>query len=224
MKYGWPVIAVFLALSYLLVRVKMPTGDLALLHHWFTGTGLLGATVFTIAYAVAVVALVPVSFLTVLAGVWFGAFTGLVIVSIASTVGACVAFVIARRLMRDTFARTVERVELCRRIDALTARHAALAVAIARLTPFFPFNLANYGFGLTRTAFWTFAFWTWLCMLPSTLVDVGGASTLFRVLNGGGTSWVWPVAVVVTWAGLFGVKRFIVHNGVVGTGLSTDNP
>jgi len=45
-------------------------------------------------------------------------------------------------------------------------------VALARLVPFSPFNLLNYRFWLTQVRLGTYIFWSWLCMLPGTLLYV----------------------------------------------------
>ena len=58
-------------------------------------------------------------------------------------------------------------------------------MAITRLVPIFPFNLLNYGFGLTRVPFRTYLFWSWLCMLPGTVLYVVGADAFTRGLAEG---------------------------------------
>jgi uncharacterized membrane protein YdjX (TVP38/TMEM64 family) len=57
------------------------------------------------------------------------------------------------------------------------------------LHPLFPFNLLNYGFGLTRVPFWTYVFWSWLCMLPGTALYVVGADAVARGLAQGRVPW-----------------------------------
>ena len=55
--------------------------------------------------------------------------------------------------------------------------------------PIFPFNLLNYGFGLTRVPFWTYVVWSWLCMLPGTILFVVGADALTRGVTEGEVPW-----------------------------------
>jgi uncharacterized membrane protein YdjX (TVP38/TMEM64 family) len=69
----------------------------------------------------------------------------------------------------------------------MTERHGAIIVAITRLVPIFPFNLLNYGFGLTRVRFGTYLLWSFLCMLPGIALYVVGADALTRGLAEGGS-------------------------------------
>ena len=75
------------------------------------------------------------------------------------------------------------------RLDRLTGRHGAVIVAITRLVPLFPFTLLNYGFGLTRIRLRTYVFWSWLCMLPGTVLYVVGADAVARALVSGRIPW-----------------------------------
>jgi len=51
-----------------------------------------------------------------------------------------------------------------------------------RIVPIFPFNFVNYGFGLTRVRFWTYVFWSWLCMLPGTVLYVVGTDAISQAI------------------------------------------
>jgi len=55
--------------------------------------------------------------------------------------------------------------------------------------PIFPFNLLNYGFGLTRVPFWTYVFWTWLCIIPGTVLYVVGADAVLQGVAQGKVPW-----------------------------------
>lgn len=70
-------------------------------------------------------------------------------------------------------------------------------VAVTRLVPIFPFSLLNYGFGLTRVSFWTYVLWSWLCMLPGTVLYVVGADAFTKGLQQGEIPWPLVGAVVV---------------------------
>ena len=86
--------------------------------------------------------------------------------------------------------------EKFRQLDTLTERHGAIIVAITRLVPIFPFNLLNYGFGLTRVPFGTYLFWSWLCMLPGTVLYVVGADAFTQGLAEGRVPWALLGALV----------------------------
>jgi uncharacterized membrane protein YdjX (TVP38/TMEM64 family) len=145
--------------------------------------------VFVLIYSAAVVCAVPGSALTVASGALFGSVLGVVVVSVASTLGASLAFLIARYAARDAVAGWLSKNDKFRRLDVLTRERGAMIVAVTRLVPLFPFNLLNYGFGLTGVAFRTYVFWSWLCMLPGTAVYVMGGDVFARGLTQGGVPW-----------------------------------
>jgi uncharacterized membrane protein YdjX (TVP38/TMEM64 family) len=159
------------------------------LRGWIEGLGALGPVVFALVYAVATVAAVPASLLTIAAGAIFGSVVGIATVVIGATAGAAAAFAIARWLARDAVAGWLAKSDRFAKLDALTERHGAIIVAITRLLPIFPFNLLNYGFGLTRVRFGTYVLWSFLCMLPGTAFYVVGADAVTKGLAEGRVPW-----------------------------------
>lgn len=153
--------------------------------------------IFIPIYIGATVGFLPGIILTVAAGAIFYPVIGIICVSIASTVGASLCFLIARYLARDTVTNWLSGNEKFEKLDEMTGKHGNIMVAITRLVPIFPFNLLNYGFGLTRVPFWTYAFWSWLCMLPGTILYVVAASAVKTGVKEGKVPWV-LIAVVVS--------------------------
>ncbi len=176
-------------LLLVLARVLGVGQQLMALRDWIEGLGMLGPVAFIIIYAAAVVAAVPGSAITVAAGALFGSVIGVGVVSAGSTLGAALCFVIARYFARDATGRWLSRNERFQKLDKMTERHGAVIVAITRLVPLFPFNLLNYGFGLTRVRFSTYVFWSWLCMLPGTILYVVGADALTHIAADGRVPW-----------------------------------
>lgn len=172
---------------------------LAELRGWIEGLGALGPVVFALVYAAATVAAVPASLLTIAAGAMFGSVVGVATVAVGATAGATAAFAIARWLARDAVAGWLAQSDKFAKLDAMTERHGAIIVAITRLLPIFPFNLLNYGFGLTRVRFGTYVLWSFLCMLPGTALYVVGADAVTRGLAEGRVPWglVGALAAVV---------------------------
>jgi uncharacterized membrane protein YdjX (TVP38/TMEM64 family) len=160
------------------------------LRDWIAGMGNLGMVAYVGLYIVAVVAAVPGLPISIAGAAIFGAFKGVILVSIGSTLGASLAFLIARYLARDAVYRRLSGNDKFRRLDRLTEQHGAVIVAITRLVPLFPFNLLNYGYGLTRIPFWTYAFWSWLCMLPGTIVYLVGTDALVTAATTGDVPWL----------------------------------
>ncbi|HSM14436.1 MAG TPA: TVP38/TMEM64 family protein [Thermoanaerobaculia bacterium] len=175
------------------------------LRGWIEGLGWLGPVVFVLLYALAATLAVPASLLTLAAGAMFGSLVGIAVVIVGATLGASAAFAIARWFARDAVVRWLGESERFRRLDALTERHGAIVVAITRLVPLFPFNLLNYGFGLTRVRFGTYVLWSFLCMLPGTALYVVGADALTRGLAEGRVPWLLVGLFAATLALLVGV-------------------
>ncbi len=159
------------------------------------GLGPWGPAAFVVIYVTATVAAWPGSPLSLVAGAVFGSVLGVALVSLASTLGAALCFLIARYFAREATARWLSRNERFQQLDQLTERQGALIVAITRLIPLFPFNLLNYGFGLTRVPFWTYVFVSWIGMLPGTIVYVVSADVAGRGVTEGRIPWL-PLAVL----------------------------
>lgn len=152
------------------------------LRQWLTALGPWGVLVFILIYIIAVVAFMPGDLLAMAAGTMFGSIWGVALASIGSTAGAGLAFLISRYYARDAVVRWLGENDKFQKLDRLTAEHGAIIVALTRLIPIFPFNLLNYCFGLTRVPFWTYLFWSWLCMIPGTVLYVVGADALAQAL------------------------------------------
>ena len=155
------------------------------LREWIDSLGKAGPLVFVLIYIASVVAALPGSALSVSAGILFGSFWGVAVVSVGSTVGASLAFLIARYVAREPVAARLAKNERFQKLDRMTEQHGWIIVLLTRLVPIFPFNLLNYGFGLTRVRFWTYVLWSWIGMLPGTIVYTVGGDALGRSLGGG---------------------------------------
>lgn len=187
-----------LLMILVLARVFGIGQRLGALRYWIDNLGAWGPVAFVLFYILATVAALPGSALGVAAGALFGSLVGVVLVSIASVVGASLSFLIARYFARDAVARWLSANEKFGRLDRLTEQHGAIVVAFIRLVPLFPFNLVNYGFGLTRVPFWTYVFWSWLCMLPGTILYVVGADAVIKAVAQGEVPWILILALVGT--------------------------
>jgi uncharacterized membrane protein YdjX (TVP38/TMEM64 family) len=139
---------------------------------WTRDLGPVGAVVFGAAYALATVLMMPGSVLTLGAGLLFGVVWGAVTVSIASTTGAALAFLVGRFLARDWVASKVSGRPKFQAIDRAVGREGFKIVLLTRLSPIFPFNLLNYGYGLTGVKFWPYMLASWVGMLPGTIMYV----------------------------------------------------
>lgn len=178
------------------------------LRGWIATMGNLGMVAYVGLYIVAVVAAVPGLPISIAGAAIFGSLKGVILVSIGSTLGASLAFLIARYLARDAIYRRLSGNEKFQRLDRLTEKHGAMIVAITRLVPLFPFNLLNYGFGLTRVPFPTYAFWSWLCMLPGTIVYLVGTDAIITAVTTGEVPWIIVGVFIAALAVVIGAVRF----------------
>ncbi len=148
---------------------------------------LLAAAVVAAAYVVACVFMLPGSVLTLGAGFLFGVVAGTITVSVGSTLGVCAAFLVGRTIARGWVERRVSGNPKFAAIDDAVGREGFKIVLLVRLSPIFPFNLQNYGFGLTKVAFWKYALASWIGMIPGTIMYVyfgAGLGSLARAAAG----------------------------------------
>ncbi|PIP82084.1 MAG: hypothetical protein CO113_07905 [Elusimicrobia bacterium CG_4_9_14_3_um_filter_62_55] len=136
------------------------------------GLGPWGPAAFISIYILACVLFIPGSILTLGAGVLFGVAWGSLYVSIASTVGATLAFLIGRYLAREAISRKMEGHSKFKAIDEAVAKEGWKIVGLVRLSPIFPFNLLNYAFGLTRVSLRDYILASWVGMMPGTVMYV----------------------------------------------------
>lgn len=138
--------------------------DSAVLQAWVEGAGAAGPVLFMGLYAVATVLFLPGAVITLAGGALFGPLWGTLWNLTGATVGAALAFLIARYLGADWVARRAG--PRMQRLNDGVAAEGWRFVAFVRLVPLFPFNLLNYALGLTRISFVTYLLATWVFMLP----------------------------------------------------------
>lgn len=136
------------------------------------GMGPAGMVLYGAVYVAAVVLFVPGIVLTLGAGFLFGLGWGIVVVSIASTIAAALAFLIARYLARGAVERLARKSPKFAAIDRAIGKEGWKVVALLRLSPLVPFSLSNYLYGLTSVRFAPYLATSWAAMLPATLLYV----------------------------------------------------
>jgi uncharacterized membrane protein YdjX (TVP38/TMEM64 family) len=156
-----------LALGAALLGSRRATTLLPAFAAWVQGLGPSGMAAYVAGYAVATVALVPGSLLTIAAGVIFGLVRGTALAFLAATLGASAAFLLGRYVARGAVQARL----------ASTPRFAAIGaegrriVFLLRLSPLVPFNLLNYALGLSRVRYRDYLLAS-TGMLPGTLLYV----------------------------------------------------
>lgn len=138
---------------------------------WIDGLGWMGVLAFIGLYALATVAFVPGSALTLGAGAVFGLIKGTLAVLVGATLGAILAFLVGRYLARDWVSHRLEGRDAFAAIDQAVAKAGLKIVLLTRLSPVFPFNLLNYAFGLTGVSLRDYTLGS-VGMVPGTLLYV----------------------------------------------------
>ena len=134
---------------------------------------------FAIYVAVTALSLPGAAILTLAAGALFGLVQGLVIVSFASSVGATLAFLVSRFILRDTVRNKFK--EKLKKIDEGVEKQGAFYLFTLRLVPVFPFFLINLLMGLTSLKTWTFYWVSQIGMLAGTSVYVNAGTQLAQI-------------------------------------------
>ena len=161
------VIALFLAMKFLPVQHWLRS-----FNDWVGQMGLAGIFIFIAVYAAATVLLAPGVILTIGAGFAFGLWKGFLAVSAGATLGASLAFLVARFVARDKIEAMARRNTKFQRIDNAIGKQGAKLVFLLRLSPVIPFNLSNYFYGLTAVKFWPYVRASWIGMMPGTFLYV----------------------------------------------------
>ena len=193
----------FLELEYLKARLD----DFAA---WREAHPLQTGLYYFLAYVLVTALSIPgAAVMTLGAGALFGLLWGTVLVSFASSIGATLAFLIARVLLRDWV-----QTRFGDRLDAVNAgieRDGAMYLFTLRLVPIFPFFVINLVMGLTPMRALTFYGVSQLGMLPGTLVYVNAGTQLSRLESASG---ILSPALILSFAllGIFPwIARGIAH-------------
>jgi uncharacterized membrane protein YdjX (TVP38/TMEM64 family) len=161
------IVALFLAMRFLPVEQWLRS-----FNDWVAKMGVAGVFIFIAVYAAATVLLAPGSILTIGAGFAFGLWKGFLAVSAGSTLGASLAFLVARFIARQKIEAMAKGNEKFQRIDRAIGEQGAKLVFLLRLSPVIPFNLSNYLYGLTGVKFWPYVVASWIGMMPGTFLYV----------------------------------------------------
>ena len=148
-------------------------------HRWQT------AAIFLVAYiAMAALSIPGATILTLIGGAIFGVVFGTVLVSFASAIGATLAFLASRLLLRDWVQKKFG--DRLAPVNAGIEKEGAFYLFALRLVPLFPFFVVNLVMGLTKIRTWTFYWVSQLGMFAGTVVYVYAGTKLgeFKISAG----------------------------------------
>lgn len=147
---------------------------------WVAAQPVLAAALFFAAYVLVTGASLPgAAIMTLAAGALFGLIEGTLLVSFASSIGATLAFLASRFVLRDALVKRYAH--LFKTFDAGVAKEGAYYLFTLRLVPAVPFFLVNLLTGLTALPTRTFYAVSQLGMLPGTLAFVYAGTQLARI-------------------------------------------
>ena len=138
---------------------------------WIGGLGVWGVLIYGVAYAAALVVLLPATPFTLGAGLIYG-FWGFPLALLSATFGASLAFLVSRYLLRGRVARLIAGRPRLRAIDHAVGKEGWRVVALLRLSPLMPFSLQNYACGASSIGFWPFAAATGVGIMPGCLMNI----------------------------------------------------
>jgi uncharacterized membrane protein YdjX (TVP38/TMEM64 family)/rhodanese-related sulfurtransferase len=164
----WKIlIMVFIVVGITIVVSYRDQLDATAIQSWIEEAGNAAPLLFMFVYIVGTVFFFPGAVLTLLGGALFGPVLGTVYNLTAATIGAMLSFLVARYLASDWVERKTGG-RLKQLLDGVE-NEGWRFVAFTRLVPLFPFNLLNYGLGLTKIKFSHYSIATYIFMLPGAI-------------------------------------------------------
>eukprot|EP01125_Pyxidicula_operculata_P015134 TRINITY_DN510_c1_g1_i3.p1 TRINITY_DN510_c1_g1~~TRINITY_DN510_c1_g1_i3.p1 ORF type:complete len:289 (-),score=24.55 TRINITY_DN510_c1_g1_i3:172-1038(-) len=135
--------------------------------------GWVGPVAYGGIYALCTVLMIPGAILSLASGIIFPQlWVAFITISLGSTVGATIAFLLGRTVLRSWVTKKTEEYPLFKAVDAAIARKGLWMVMLLRLSPIFPFNVLNYALSLTGISFFGFFYGSWVGMAPGTFMFI----------------------------------------------------
>jgi dihydrolipoamide dehydrogenase len=179
---------------------------------YYQANPLQSILIFFVIYVLATSLSLPgASILSLLAGAVFGLFVGSIIVIIAATIGATIAFWLARYLLGNTIQERYA--DKLKTINAGLEKDGAFYLLTLRLLPIFPFFIINVLMGLTPMRTLTYVLTSFFGMLAGTIiyVNVGTQLATLESLSGILTPKIWGAFILLT---IFPWIAKLIINGI----------
>ena len=145
------------------------------------------------------------------AGLLFGPLLGTIACSVATTIGAMLAFIAGRFFLKDSIKPAAMKNKYLKKwLFDDSGNNEIFILMITRLVPLFPYNLQNFAYGVTDIKFMTYSVCSLLFMLPGTAMYTVGTAGLAdkenRILYIGIAI---VLAIVVIVMGAFLKKKYV---------------
>lgn len=176
--------------------------------------GFFGVLLFMAIFILAVLLFMPITPLSLTAGMIFG-WWGIAVAYISAVTGSYIAFLIARRLGHDYVAKLSERWPLVRAIDQVAVKGDFRLILLIRLSGILPLAVQNYAFGSTSVHRGSYLVATLIGLIPGAVVKVWIGKTGIDVLSSDGlTNWVSALGLVCA---LVATVAMLVYAGTLAT-------
>src|SRR5438067_1245172 len=174
------LVAFFASGAYRYLTFEHIKAEQARVDAWYRAhPGATAAAFFALYVAITALSIPGATVLTLIGGAVFGLLWGTLLVSFAASLGATLAFLASRFILRD-WVRSRFGPQLAR-VDRGVQREGALYLFTLRLIPAVPFFVINLAMGLTAMRPWTFYWVSQVGMLAGTLVYVNAGTQLAAI-------------------------------------------
>jgi uncharacterized membrane protein YdjX (TVP38/TMEM64 family) len=202
------IAAVALLIAFVILARLLPVGEwLEQFKAWVQGQGAIGYVLYVLVYVVCCVFLVPALALTLGSGAIFGFIGGTLVNLVGATLGATVAFLLARGVFRHRVERMTAGSAKFAALDRAITAEGTKIMWLARISGFPPFTWVNYAFGLTGVRLGAYLLTTFFGIIPGTLAFTYAGSAGAAALSGTGNR----IALIVTAIGAVLVSAFIAR-------------
>src|SRR5216683_2594861 len=170
-KYSKLIVLVLVVIALSILSAILPIKDwIRSFIGWVQQLGPSGVIVFIAAYALATVLFLPGWIFTVGAGLVYGIVGGTLVALGGAIIGATLAFLIARYLLRKNIEEFANKNPRFKAIDDAVGKNGWKIIGLLRLSPLIPFNLSNYFYGITSVSFAAYVAVSAVGMIPGTLL------------------------------------------------------
>jgi len=156
------------------------------LRHYIGGFGYLAPFIYILCFTILPIAFFPVPILALAAGLLFGFLPGTIYTLIGAVLNSALMFLMAKILAKDAVTNLLQR-KLPENWSSflfnLDEKRGFGIIFILRLIPAMPYNLINYGAGLTSIKFSSYMLATILGILPGTLVFLNIGNQALNIHN-----------------------------------------
>ncbi len=145
----------------------------------------IGIVYFALIYIIAVVLILPGSWLSLLGGFLYGPFLGTLIVFSCAFLGATISFLLSKKLFALKVQNILKDFPQVFLLEKILKKGGLKLIILTRLSPIFPFSLLNYFYGLNKVSYKDFAI-SLFCILPGSYLycSLGGiANNLNEIQN-----------------------------------------